>query len=521
MRENAVDIATLEFLDEIASARSLQLKRGAKQLDVSDFILYLRIDPNLEPELIWIAREMCCSPLPGNAVMMISKSNLVFFHDTDLNIFTTEHPLTQRFLKVLEWQRMDLLSTRRTCAIMQLESCTDSTHQLVSHPSIQLPCQDCGCHQSTAFCEQCISSFCDACFNLLHASGSRTHHTRKSTPSGSSCGTCKQKETKVYCNECNACFCIECFGTQHNKGDHKEHRALRLDGSSGNIVPRATTRCCACADLKASIHCDFCQEGFCLVCFWRFHVSGNRRRHTASITVVNPLCNRCEETRASLYCMQCHELYCSACFAIHHTKGQRKLHLFVDAMNFLLLLEKLDKPYQEFISKERHIVFASIVSIQAHFRGFIQRRYFKRRRELATTIQKRWRGIHTRKNLMTVLDQFNWRKKQVVNSLTTRVTTAPGSENHRAEALESRIEVATRHQSILMQKLRKNVPRGENRMTLGLPPVIDPVGASLTDTKSIPSNAGSSLLRSRIAKNLKESDKLKHLLNLNEADEEQ
>ena len=35
------------------------------------------------------------------AEMLISKSNIVYFHDLENDYYTLEHPLTQRYLKVL------------------------------------------------------------------------------------------------------------------------------------------------------------------------------------------------------------------------------------------------------------------------------------------------------------------------------------------------------------------------------------------------------------------------------------
>ena len=49
---------------------------------------------------------MCNAPMPPNAEMIISKSNIVYFHDLENDYYTLEHPLTQRYLKVLERHRV-------------------------------------------------------------------------------------------------------------------------------------------------------------------------------------------------------------------------------------------------------------------------------------------------------------------------------------------------------------------------------------------------------------------------------
>jgi len=38
--------------------------------------------------------------MPPQAEMIISKSNIVYFHDLENDYYTLEHPLTQRYLKV-------------------------------------------------------------------------------------------------------------------------------------------------------------------------------------------------------------------------------------------------------------------------------------------------------------------------------------------------------------------------------------------------------------------------------------
>ena len=72
-----LDLATQEFLDETNATRVLQMKpssTGEYALTVMDFVDYLCIDLELEPELTWIAREMCNAPMPPNAEMIISRN---------------------------------------------------------------------------------------------------------------------------------------------------------------------------------------------------------------------------------------------------------------------------------------------------------------------------------------------------------------------------------------------------------------------------------------------------------------
>jgi hypothetical protein len=156
-------------------------------------------------------------------------------------------------------------------------------------------------------------------------------------------------------------------------------------------------------------------------------------------------------------------------------------------MNLLLLLERLEPSFQLFMIDERKRVLRAIMKVQACFRGHCQRRYFQRRRDLATVIQKRWRGAQVRKNLRGVLDQFNWRKRQLTSALLGKTEAV---DSRRLDAARAKLEEATQQQERLAEKMGA----GEGPR-------------SLSPTAS---------LRDRITKNLKESDRLRKLLNVNE-----
>jgi hypothetical protein len=56
---------------------------GVEQLTAQHYVEYLGIDLEVEPELAWIGREMVAAPMPPNAEALVSKSNIVYFHDTE------------------------------------------------------------------------------------------------------------------------------------------------------------------------------------------------------------------------------------------------------------------------------------------------------------------------------------------------------------------------------------------------------------------------------------------------------
>ena len=451
---------------------------------------------------------MCSSPLPKSVVEHVSKSNLVYYQDLQLGVYTIEHPLTQRFLKMSERHRIDLIALGSRPGLANLQSADPDMiyHQQFRH--LQIPCQDCSQAQSTVFCEQCIASFCDACFKLLHRSGCRAGHTSRPTACGSSCSSCATKKPKVFCSECSDYFCFHCFEELHRRGKRSEHHAMHVSSADGNVAVTDGRKCEECNDVLASLHCDYCKNFFCLTCFWRCHLNGNRRAHTATQVSVRPLCNQCDTTRASVYCEQCQELFCSQCFGDMHVHGGRKLHLFTDAMNILVLLERLDPSYQSFIIDERKRVLRAITKIQACIRAHQQRTKFRRKKESATRIQKRWRGGETRRKMIGALDQFNWRQRAATDDVVHN-SAAHNEESIRQEigALHSRSSVAALEQGRLINKLRTDLGLGETKnMQSESPPI--------PSSDYMPVDSPKAALQSRFASFHKESEKLRKLLKL-------
>ena len=454
---------------------------------------------------------MCACPLPPSSALAVSKSNLVYFEDKDFHLYTIEHPLTQRYLKVLERQRIDSIALRGKPAVLKLQSTQPDILFHLQFTHLQIPCQDCGLGQSTIHCHQCIASYCESCHSLLHHVGGRSSHTSQPTAAGSNCSSCAVKKPNVFCADCTDYFCFACFGQLHKKGKRVEHQAMRVTAVDGNVVAISNrVKCDECLDMPASVKCDFCTDSFCLGCFWRCHLNGIRRHHTASQISIRPLCNQCDTTRASVYCEQCQELLCTDCCAKMHVKGSRKLHLFMDAMNTLLLLERLDPSFQAFMLDERKRVMWAITKIQASMRGYRQREQFRRRREFATRIQRRWRGGETRRKLMGVLDQFHWRKKQVNDFLVNTPHDSKLEERDR-RALDSRVRVAVARQNTIMEKLRSGLqvdeeadPRGENEA-----PVVPLQAAGMSPKAQ---------LKSRLKNSHKDGEKLRKLLSLADDD---
>ncbi|KAF4660437.1 hypothetical protein FOL47_007166 [Perkinsus chesapeaki] len=196
--ETNLDAATIDFLNETIAARSLRIPYQGAKLSTTDYVAYLGIDLVLEPELAWIAREMCAAPMPPNAEMLFSQSNIVYFHDTDNDYYTLEHPLTNRFLKVLERQRLDLVAMRTKPSVNKVENRMPNEVVEISVPFV-------------------IATGCLA--NLI---------------------------VDVFCGSCDDYFCFQCFQQLHRKGFRSDHHAQLVTASDGDMVDQHKKKCMEC-----------------------------------------------------------------------------------------------------------------------------------------------------------------------------------------------------------------------------------------------------------------------------------
>jgi len=453
-----LDQATDEFLKETKSCRALQIPPGQDQLSAMEFVAYLGINLQLEPELAWIAREMLAAPMPPQASMKISKAGVCYFHDLINDYFTIEHPLTQRYLKVLERQRLDLLCLRTKPSVNGL---LFSQPDMLFHKqfrNLQIPCQSCGVMQSTLKCNQCLMSFCQACADSLHknALGPRKNHTFLTTACGSLCSTCAVKKPQVFCANCEDYFCFKCFEDMHRRGNRLQHKSMLVSVSDGDVI-EPQKRCEECEDRPAAFACDYCLDNYCVQCFWKCHFNGHRRQHTASKVSVVPMCNQCQNVRATIFSEQTQELMCTECFTMLHAKGNRMLHLFMDAMDLLILLERLDPAFQEHMRRARPRVLWALSQLQGWVKGIEARRNFKKRKDVVLMIQRRWRGVLTRRRLLGMLHMHKWKRRQVNNYFLPKTAAERRAVKQKTTSILAAKDVTTRAANQSLRELRETI----------------------------------------------------------------
>jgi len=289
-----------------------------------------------------------------------------------------------------------------------------------------------------------------------NAKGPRKNHTFLTTACGSLCSTCGVKKPQVFCSNCTDYFCFKCYEEMHRRGQRAGHKSMLINVSDGDII-EPQMRCEECGDNPAAFACDYCLDSFCVQCFWKCHFNGHRRTHTASKVCVTPLCNQCANIRATVFCEQTQELMCTECFTMVHHKGNRMLHLFMDAMDLLVLLERLDPAMQEHMRRARPRVLWALSQLQGWVKGIADRREYRKQKDVAMMIQRRWRGVLVRRKLLGMLHLNKWRRRQVNTYFLPKSNDERNVVRHKATAMLEAKEVTARATNASIRELSETI----------------------------------------------------------------
>ncbi|CAJ1343557.1 unnamed protein product, partial [Effrenium voratum] len=282
------------------------------------------------------------------------------------------------------------------------------------------------------------------------------NHTFLTTACGSLCSTCAVKKPQVFCANCEDYFCFKCFEDMHRRGNRLQHKSMLVSVSDGDVI-EPQKRCEECEDRPAAFACDYCLDNYCVQCFWKCHFNGHRRQHTASKVAVVPMCNQCQNVRATIFSEQTQELMCTECFTMLHAKGNRMLHLFMDAMDLLVLLERLDPAFQEHMRRARPRVLWALSQLQGWVKGIEARRNFKKRKDVVLMIQRRWRGVLTRRRLLGMLHMHKWRRRQVNNYFLPKTAAERRAVKQKTTAMLAAKDVTTRAANQSLRELRSTI----------------------------------------------------------------
>merc|ERR1719387_1816363 len=126
-------------------------------------------------------------------------------------------------------------------------------------------------------------------------------------------------------------------------------------------------------------------------------------------------------------------------------------------MNLLLLLEILDPAMQEHLRRARPRVLWAITQLQAWTRGIEARRHYRKRRDLVTKIQRRWRGAMTRRKLLGMLDHYKWRRKQINNYFLPKTQSERRGVQQKCSAMLATKLVNTRASQQTLRELQNTI----------------------------------------------------------------
>ena len=140
-------------------------------------------------------------------------------------------------LKTVEDFRIQIDRRRREVKLL-----TNSVATLKKTADSLSTCVECETARATVHCADCEDYFCAACFDKIHASGSRKLSHSKTIVEMTLCAECCSQIAGVHCVNCFDLFCTVCFEKLHSRGGRRNHTAVvtRRDSAGAASNPQAT-----------------------------------------------------------------------------------------------------------------------------------------------------------------------------------------------------------------------------------------------------------------------------------------
>merc|ERR1712093_400286 len=82
---------------------------------------------------------------------------------------------------------------------------------------------------------------------------------------------------------------------------------------------------------------------------------------------------------------------------------------------------------------------------------------YRRRRDLVTKIQRRWRGAMTRRKLLSMLDHYKWRRKQINNYFLPKTAAERRLVKQKCSAMLATKEVNARASKQTLRELQSTI----------------------------------------------------------------
>lgn len=139
-------------------------------------------------------------------------------------------------------------------------------------------------------------------------------------------------------------------------------------------------------------------------------------------------------------------------------------------MDLLQLLERLDPTFQEHMRRARPRVLWAISQLQGWVKGIDARRNFRKRKDVVMQIQRRWRGVQTRRRLLGMLHMHKWRRRQVNTYFLPKTAEERRAVKQKCSAMLAAKDVTQRAANASLHELRNTIMQ-----TAGADPLEDAI----------------------------------------------
>merc|ERR1712151_694360 len=116
-----------------------------------------------------------------------------------------------------------------------------------------------------------------------------------------------------------------------------------------------------------------------------------------------------------------------------------------------------DPTFQEHVRRARPRVLWAISQLQGWVKGIDARRNFRKRKDVVMQIQRRWRGVQTRRRLLGTLHMHKWRRRQVNNYFLPKTSQERRAVKQKTAAMLAAKEVTHRSANASLNVLKQTI----------------------------------------------------------------
>merc|ERR1719401_233705 len=118
---------------------------------------------------------------------------------------------------------------------------------------------------------------------------------------------------------------------------------------------------------------------------------------------------------------------------------------------------EVDPTFQEHMRRARPRVLWAISQLQGWVKGIDARRNFRKRKDVVMQIQRRWRGVQTRRRLLGMLHMHKWRRRQVNSYFLPKTAEERRAVKQKCSAMLAAKDVTQRAANASLRELRDTI----------------------------------------------------------------